>query len=108
MDVLLIPFRVTELTRAVNPIKLYEYCAAGKPIVATPLDEVVAAGDVAHIGGGADGFARAVDTALGEVAAPDPGRAAAREALARASTWEVRVHALAELLDSDPRPVVPR
>ncbi len=30
---LLLPFRVDELTRAVDPVKLYEYIALGKPIL---------------------------------------------------------------------------
>jgi len=38
-DVGLIPFRVTPVTNCVSPIKLYEYLAAGKPVVSTPMDE---------------------------------------------------------------------
>jgi hypothetical protein len=107
MDVLLIPFRVTDLTRAVNPIKLYEYCASGRPIVATPLDEVVATGDLCHLGAGPPGFVRAVEDALREAAAPDPARLAARQALARASAWDLRVGALADLLDRRDEPPPP-
>ncbi len=45
-DVALIPFLENELTRATNPVKLYEYLAAGKPVVSTYLPELetVAAG----------------------------------------------------------------
>jgi len=32
---LVLPFRVDELTRAVDPVKLYEYIALGKPVVAS-------------------------------------------------------------------------
>lgn len=39
-DVSLIPFRITEMTKGCNPIKLYEYLATGSPIVATPLPEL--------------------------------------------------------------------
>jgi len=39
-DVGLIPFKVNELTKSVNPIKLREYLAAGLPVVSTPLPEV--------------------------------------------------------------------
>ena len=39
-DVGLIPFKLNELTRAVNPIKLREYLAAGLPVISTPLPEV--------------------------------------------------------------------
>jgi glycosyltransferase involved in cell wall biosynthesis len=40
-DVGLIPFRYNELTRGVNPNKLYEYFAAGLPVVATRFSEEV-------------------------------------------------------------------
>ena len=36
----IIPFRISKLTLGVNPIKFYEYCAAGKPVVATSLPEL--------------------------------------------------------------------
>ena len=46
----LIPFRRTPLTEAVNPVKLYEYAAAGVPCVTTRFtDEVRAWGDAARI-----------------------------------------------------------
>lgn len=38
--VCLIPFRINKLTESVNPIKMYEYLAAGRAIVATPMPEV--------------------------------------------------------------------
>lgn len=39
-DVGIIPFRVNNLTNAVNPIKLYEYCAAGLDVVTTNMKEL--------------------------------------------------------------------
>ncbi|ATW25393.1 hypothetical protein DCMF_11975 [Candidatus Formimonas warabiya] len=39
-DVCLIPFRINQVTISTNPIKMYEYLAAGKPVVATDLPEV--------------------------------------------------------------------
>lgn len=41
-DVALIPFKLNELTRAVNPIKLREYLSAGVPVVTTALPELLA------------------------------------------------------------------
>ncbi len=38
-DVGLIPFQVNEITHATSPIKLFEYYAAGKPVIIPPLDE---------------------------------------------------------------------
>lgn len=39
-QVAFIPFKQNELTQATNPVKLYEYLAAGKPVVSTNLPEV--------------------------------------------------------------------
>jgi glycosyltransferase involved in cell wall biosynthesis len=39
LDAAMIPFQRTLLTEAVNPVKLYEYCAAGVPTVATDFSE---------------------------------------------------------------------
>ena len=39
-DVAVIPFRITPLTLATNPVKFYEYLSAGKPVVAVDLPEL--------------------------------------------------------------------
>ena len=39
-DVCLIPFKKTPLIHATHPIKIYEYFAAGKPVVATDMPEL--------------------------------------------------------------------
>ena len=38
-DAAMIPFCVSDLTHAVSPLKLFEYMAAGKPVVITPMEE---------------------------------------------------------------------
>jgi glycosyltransferase involved in cell wall biosynthesis len=43
-DIAVLPFVVNELTLAANPLKVREYLAAGLPVVATPLPEVVRLG----------------------------------------------------------------
>ncbi len=39
-DVGILPFRVSALTHAVRPLKVLEYLAMGKPVVAVPLQEI--------------------------------------------------------------------
>ena len=39
-DVCIIPFKKLPLTQATNPVKLFEYLSAGKPVVATRLEEM--------------------------------------------------------------------
>jgi glycosyltransferase involved in cell wall biosynthesis len=41
VDVFILPFKVNELTKSVSPVKLYEYFATGKPVVATALPECI-------------------------------------------------------------------
>lgn len=43
----IVPFRMTDLTLSVNPIKLREYAAAGLPVVSSPLPEVRKCADIA-------------------------------------------------------------
>jgi len=59
-DVGVIPFRSTTLTAGVNPNKLYEYLAAGLPVVSTPFSpDVVAERDIVGLAAGAGAFAAA-------------------------------------------------
>jgi glycosyltransferase involved in cell wall biosynthesis len=43
-DVAIIPFKLNEITHSTSPIKLYEYMAAGKPVVITPMQESASLG----------------------------------------------------------------
>jgi UDP-galactopyranose mutase len=66
-DVALIPFALNESTRYISPTKTPEYLAAGKPVVSTPIHDVVSgygnAGLVA-VAHNAEEFASALDQAL--------------------------------------------
>lgn len=85
-DVAMIPFKLTELIQAVNPIKLYEYFAAGLPVVATRMPEIqsfIEPGVLACCDNG-ESFAKAV-RAIGETKAADR-----RLEIAAANTWGLR------------------
>jgi glycosyltransferase involved in cell wall biosynthesis len=69
----LIPFKRTPLTEAVNPVKLYEYAAAGVPTVTTRFsDEVTSWSEAALVADDADAFVAACRRAAAE--APDVAR----------------------------------
>ncbi|MFN3244067.1 MAG: glycosyltransferase [Planctomycetota bacterium] len=106
MDVLLIPFVINQLTLATNPVKAYEALAAGKPVVATPMPELIET-DVrpfVRIGEDAEGIATALRAALAD--AHDPDAMAQRVAFARRQTWAHRAEALLEAVAAAPRPKV--
>ena len=65
-DVCTIPFRVTELTLCTNPVKVYEYLAAGKPVVATELPEVRLMQDYVHLAADEQQYIAALQTAMQE------------------------------------------
>lgn len=93
-DLALIPFQVNSLTAAVNPVKLYEYMAAGKPVLATPLPEVAAFGDLVTISP-AESFGEAAERALEE----DTDEAVQRRlAVAAENSWDQRSSAAAKLV----------
>src|SRR5206468_7473245 len=84
----LIPFRRTPLTEAVNPVKLYEYAAAGVPCVTTRFsDEVELWSEAARVADTEERFLAEVKALL---AAP-PERAALRAFAAR-HDWDEIAH----------------
>lgn len=63
-DVCMIPFRLTELTKATNPVKMYEYLAAGRPVVSTPIPEVELLSDKVKIAVNAHEFVAKLQESL--------------------------------------------
>jgi hypothetical protein len=60
----LIPFRVSEMIHSVHPIKLYEYMAAGLPVVAVAWDELEALQSPALLGRTREEFIAGIPRAL--------------------------------------------
>lgn len=89
-DVACIPFVRNALTAATDPVKLYEYCSAGKPVVAAPLPELPDAAGLYYSAETAVQFCAQVERALAEPAA----LAAVRREFAARNTWALRAAAL--------------
>jgi len=95
-DVCLIPFHLTPLTLSTNPVKIYEYLSAGKPVVATPLPELESLGELVLMAAEPEQFAARVKEALHDRSAEAAER---RRAFARKNTWEARGEALFAAVD---------
>lgn len=63
-DVAIIPHNIGELEDYMNPIKLYEYMAAGRPIVATPSESVKKFNSIIEISSTTEGFVAAIQKYL--------------------------------------------
>lgn len=87
-DVLLVPYALTEATRAVFPLKLFEYFATGRPVVASAeVPSLEPFGAVVHlVRNDPASWAAAIRRSVGEVQG-----ASQRRTLARRHTWETRL-----------------
>jgi UDP-galactopyranose mutase len=87
-DVAIMPFARNEATTFISPTKTPEYLAAGKPVVSTPIADVVSTyGDVVAFAADPDAFA---DACLAAVR-PAPARVAAGIERARNAGWDALV-----------------
>ena len=101
-DIAMLPFALNDSTRYISPTKTPEYLAAGKPVVSTPIRDVVRGyGDcgLVSIAATAQEFAAALDRAL---QAPLPAwRDAVAQKLAQSSwdsTWAGMQHEIDRVL----------
>jgi glycosyltransferase involved in cell wall biosynthesis len=91
-DIGLIPYAINDLTKSVFPMKVYEYLAAGLPVLATPLpalDGVDAIDTVAS----AEELAVASER---ELAVDVPERRRERSRAAASHSWEARIGEIEE------------
>jgi UDP-galactopyranose mutase len=111
-DVALMPFAINEATRFISPTKTPEYLAAGRPVVSTPITDVVR-----HYGGieavkiadGPEAFVSACDAALALSQTPGSWQREVDGVLAQIS-WDRTFRQMAELVDmvvARPEPVQP-
>ncbi len=99
-DICMMPFALNEATRFISPTKTLEYMAAGRPIISTPIRDVVAPyGDIVLIVRDSQEFEQAVERALSEDPAQQERRLTRyREILSR-NSWDAivaRMYALME------------
>ncbi len=94
-DAGMIPYARNKLTNSIFPMKVYEYLAAGLPVVATPLpslanvDEVASAADAA-------GIARLLEDALER---DSQQRRLERSRAAAAHSWDMRLGEIAAAIE---------
>ncbi len=88
-DVCLMPFAMNEATRFISPTKTLEYMAAEKPIVSTPVPDVVRNwGHAVSIAGDAAGVIQAVEHAMAETTDERAERLAAYDEIVNRNTWD--------------------
>jgi teichuronic acid biosynthesis glycosyltransferase TuaH len=95
-DVCIAPHLVTPFTESLNPIKLWEYLAAGKPIVSTPVAGFRDFPRLVRLADGPVEFLKATYNALSEKSE----LAEARRTEARKHSWDRRVDAIERVINA--------
>lgn len=97
-DVTLVPFALSDATRYLSPTKTLEYFAARKPVVSTPIIDIVEHySDAAWIADSPEAFVKACEAALANT---EPVRIDNGERYAEANTWDSIVDQMRNLLDT--------
>lgn len=94
-DVGLIPFKINDLTKAVNPLKFMEYMALGLPVVSSRLPELEQHDQHVYLADDAEQFLVMIETALSE---NSPEKVEARRCLAQGNSWGKRAETLLEII----------
>jgi glycosyltransferase involved in cell wall biosynthesis len=86
-DAGLIPYAINDLTRSVFPMKVYEYLAAGLPVLATPLPALQGTAAIDFVAGAAE----LVEAVEREQLLDTPERRRERSDAAVGHSWEARI-----------------
>lgn len=104
-DVATIPFVLNNITHACSPLKLFEYMAAGKPIVAAPMREIIKYKSVL-VADSPQAFVSQCERAL--TLRDDAAYRAILQQEAEANTWRARARALRQAIEAMPKKVAGR
>jgi glycosyltransferase involved in cell wall biosynthesis len=96
-DAGLLPYRMNLETAHISPLKLYEYLAAGLPVVSTPIPAALPFSSMVEIAGEPGEFQSALKHVLDS---DNPAARAARQELASRNTWDDRVASIVALIAS--------
>ncbi|WP_245189717.1 glycosyltransferase [Lunatimonas salinarum] len=97
-DVLILPFLINEVTKSIYPLKINEYLASGKPVVATPFSEDIKAfGGVIRLEESPEKFASAISE---ELKYDNAEKRAARHAVASENTWDNRTKEIWQMVEN--------
>lgn len=94
-DILTIPFKINDITRATSPVKVFEYMALHKPIVTTDMNECRKYGSIL-IGRDHDDFIKKLDCAA-ELSKKDE-YIALLDKEARENDWSMKAKAIIDLI----------
>lgn len=94
-DICLVPHRITEFTRSLDPLKLYEYLAAGRPVISTPTGNTPDLESHLAFAATPEDLVAEADRALAQ---DSPELASARRSAVAGQNWEARARNVERVL----------
>jgi glycosyltransferase involved in cell wall biosynthesis len=94
-DVCMIPFKLTEMIKGCDPIKFYEYSSAGKPVIASRMNELTKFGDIIYFIDH-DNYRDMINKAIKESNNRD--LILLRQKIAKNNSWSNRAEKLLEII----------
>ena len=99
-DVAMMPFALNEATRYISPTKTLEYMAAHRPIVSTPVPDVVSLyGSVVRIAEGPERFVAEIEAALRETDDERERRVAREDRILAGASWDAIADSMRQLIE---------
>lgn len=98
-DVCIVPHLESQFTESLNPIKLWEYLATGKPVVSTDVAGFRDFAALCRIASGAEAFIAACQIAVTQSDSQKPARLEA----ARGNSWKARVDQIEAIFEAFPQ-----
>ena len=100
-DVCTMPFALNDATKFISPTKTLEYMAAHKPIVSTPVADVVGSyRDAVRIAGTPEAFIAEIEAALAETPEARAARVEQERGILANSTWDAIVARMDERMEA--------
>lgn len=97
-DVCLLPYRMNEWTRNIDSLKLYEYLACGRPVVASAVPAAEQFTGIVRIAADEEEFVAQIRFALYD---NSPAQRLKRQSIAAQNTWDERVERLSRAISSE-------
>lgn len=94
-DVCIIPHKINEFTYSMNPLKLYEYLACGKPVVTTPVAGIEEFKDLVRVASSKEEFNQQIKKALAENSIKEH---ACRVKAAQKHSWQSRLNRMLKII----------
>jgi len=105
-DVCMLPFKVIPLTLATNPVKVYEYLAAGKPVISIDLPEITQFGKLVSCAQSRNDFVLRIGELLKQSPEASACQSADRRLFASEQTWSHRGEEFLKAVESVKMPCV--